>query len=76
MQHYKNFSISSTAIHMQDGTWMGKGVVLEPQAKLFTEIYRIETANDFIFLTKEEAEDFAVKLCKAWVEKAALYRSL
>jgi hypothetical protein len=35
----------------------------------------VETARDFVFLTKEEAEQFALKLCKAWIDKSAVYRT-
>lgn len=70
MQHYKNYPVYTTAVST-NGVWRGKGIVLDPQAKVTREIQRIETVSDLLFLTKEEAEDFAFKLCKAWIDRSA-----
>jgi hypothetical protein len=70
MQHYKNYPVYTTAVST-NGVWRGKGIVLDPQAKATRELQRIETVSDLLFLTKEEAEDFAFKLCKAWIDRSA-----
>jgi hypothetical protein len=78
MQHYKNYLIHTSAIHTATGTWCGIGIgrVLDPQAKLVREIRRVETAKDLVFLTNQEAEEFALKLCKAWIDKSVLYKTI
>ena len=35
------------------------------------KIHRIETAKDLVFLSKQEAEELALKLCTAWIDSAA-----
>ena len=70
MQHYKSYPVYTTAFCF-NGIWRGRGIVLDPQAKVTREIQRIETVSDLLFLTKEEAEDFAFKLCKAWIDRSA-----
>jgi hypothetical protein len=76
VQHYKNYLIHTSAIHTAAKTWSGIGRVLDPQAKLVREIRRVETATDFVFLTNQEAEEFALKLCKAWIDKLVLYKTM
>ena len=76
MQHYKNYLIHTSAIHTATGTWCGIGRVLDPQAKLVREIRRVETAKDLVFLTNQEAEEFALKPCKAWIDKSVLYKTI
>jgi hypothetical protein len=70
MQHYKNYPIYTSAVSTK-GVWHGRGIVLDPQAKARKELQHIETVSDLLFLTKEEAEDFALKLCKAWIDRSA-----
>lgn len=70
MQQYKNYPVYTTAVST-NGVWHGRGVVLDPQAKATRELQRVETVSDLLFLTKEEAEDFAFKLCKAWIDRSA-----
>jgi hypothetical protein len=69
MQHYKNYRVYTTAVST-NGVWRGRGVVLDPQTKARKELQRVETVSDLLFLTKEEAEDFAFKLCKAWIDRS------
>ncbi len=69
MQHYKAYRIHTTAIFTKEGSWHGRGAVFHPQKKLITEVHRVETANDFLFLTKADAESFALMLCKAWIDR-------
>jgi hypothetical protein len=68
MQHYKAYRIHTTAVFTKEGSWHGRGAVFHPQEKLVSEVYRIETANDLLFLTKSDAENFAFMLCKAWID--------
>ena len=70
MQHYKNYPIQATAFSTK-GVWHGRGIVLDPQARARKELQRIETVSDLLFLTREEAQDFAFKLCKAWIDRSA-----
>jgi hypothetical protein len=70
MQYYKNYRVYTTAVSA-NGVWHGRGVVLDPEAKVTRELQRIETVSDLLFLTKQEAENFAFKLCKAWIDRAA-----
>ncbi|MGE5305547.1 MAG: hypothetical protein ACM3TN_19730 [Alphaproteobacteria bacterium] len=70
MQHYKNYPIQTSAVSTR-GVWQGRGIVLDPQANARKELQRIETVSDLLFLTKEEAEDFAFRLCKAWIDRSA-----
>ena len=68
MQHYKAYRIHTTAVFTKEGSWHGKGAVFHPQEKLISEVHRVETANDLLFLTKSDAESFALMLCKAWID--------
>ena len=76
MQRYKNYPIHATAVCAEGGVWHGQGVVLDPQTRLISEIHRIETAKDLLFLSKQEAQEFALKLCKAWIGKAGLSKTM
>jgi hypothetical protein len=75
MDHYKNFPIRTTAISTEGGLWHARGVVLDPREKLLREIHRIDTAKDLVFLSKQQAEEFALKLCKAWIDRSAIPRA-
>lgn len=68
MQRYKAYRIHTTAVFTKEGAWHGKGAVFEPQEKLISEVHRVETANDLLFLTKSDAENFALMLCRAWID--------
>ena len=70
MVRYKNFSIRTSAVSA-GGVWHARGVVLDPQTKLTKQLYSVETVGDFTFLSKQEADAFALKLCKAWINRAA-----
>lgn len=70
MQYYKNYRVYTTAVSA-NGVWRGRGVVLDLHAKVTRALQRIETVSDLLFLTKEEAEDFALKLCKSWIDRSA-----
>jgi hypothetical protein len=76
MQHYRNYLIHTSAIHTAMGMWCGIGRVLDAQPKVIREIRRVETATDLPFLTAHEAEEFALKLCRAWIDKSALYKAM
>jgi hypothetical protein len=74
MQHYKNYSVYTTAVSA-NGVWHGTAVVLDPRDKVAREIKRIETAPDFLFLSKDEAEEFVFKLCKGWIDSTETTRN-
>jgi hypothetical protein len=75
MERYKNFSIRTSAFST-GGVWHGRGIVLDPQTNLTTQLHRVETVGDLLFLSKEEAEAFALKLCKAWIDSTALSKTM
>ena len=52
--------------------WQGTGVVIDSQPNLIRELHRVETVEDLAFLSKQEAETFALKLCKAWIDRVAV----
>jgi hypothetical protein len=70
MQSYKNYHIRTTAVSVQGGVWHGTGTVFESEQSDPREVYRIETANDFLFVTKKDAEEFVLMLCKAWIDNS------
>ena len=70
MQHYKAYRIHTTAVFTKEGSWHGRGAVFHPQEKLISEVHRVETASDLLFLTKSDAENFAFMLCKAWIDSS------
>ena len=48
--------------------WRPKGLVFATDLNCTLEIKRLEP-RDSIFSTKKEAEEQAVKLCKAWIDE-------
>jgi hypothetical protein len=48
--------------------WRPKGLVFATDLNCTLEIKRLEP-KDSIFPTKKEAEEQAVKLCKAWIDE-------
>jgi hypothetical protein len=68
MQTYKNYPIQVFAVSRQGGGWNALAVVFDPDPKITREIKRL-TSADMVFLQeKEEAENFALILCQAWID--------
>ena len=67
MQHYKNYHVYTGAV-CTNGAWRGKTIVLNASAKVTRQLKRIETVPDFLFLSKQEAEEFAFRLSKHWID--------
>jgi hypothetical protein len=75
LERYKNFSIRTSAFS-GGGVWHGRGIVLDCQTKVTEQLHSVQTVEDFLFLSKQEAEAFALKLCKAWIDSAALSKTM
>ncbi len=67
MQDYKSYHVYTKAV-CTNGSWRGKAVVIKSSANLNRQLKRIETVPDFLFLTKQDAEAFAFKLSKHWID--------
>ena len=67
MQPYKQHPIYGMAVSEPGKMWRPKGLVFSPDLNCTLEIKRLEP-SDLIFTSKKEAEDQALKLCKAWID--------
>jgi hypothetical protein len=65
MQHYKNHPIYGFTVSEQGMLWH-RGVVFDPKHRK-REIKRLE-CRDVIWLSREEAEEQALALCRAWID--------
>jgi hypothetical protein len=66
MQHYKNHPIYGFAISERGMLWHSRGVIFDPKHPA-REIKRLE-CRDVIWLSREEAEEQALTLCRAWID--------
>jgi hypothetical protein len=67
MQPYKQHPIYGMAVSQPGKRWRPKGLVFAPDLNCTLEVKRLEP-SDLIFTTKKEAEEQALKLCKAWID--------
>ena len=67
MQPYKQHPIYGMAVSESGKRWRPKGLVFAPDLNCTLELKRLEP-SDLIFTTKKEAEEQALKLCKAWID--------
>ena len=67
MQPYKQHPIYGMAVSEPGNRWRPKGLVFAPDLNCTLELKRLEP-SDLIFTTKKEAEEQALKLCKAWID--------
>jgi hypothetical protein len=67
MQPYKQHPIYGMAVSEPGKRWRPKGLVFAPDLNCTLELKRLEP-SDLIFTTKKEAEEQALKLCKAWID--------
>ena len=65
MEQYKNYHVYTRAIS-SDGAWRVKAVVLNAGAKVTRQLKHFDTVRRWT--SKHEAEQFAVKLCKFWID--------
>jgi hypothetical protein len=68
MQPYKQHPIYGMAVSEPGKRWRPKGLVFAPDLNNTLELKRLEP-SDLIFTTKKEAEEQALKLCKAWIDE-------
>jgi hypothetical protein len=66
MQSYKNHPIYCFAVTESGMLWHSRGVVFDPKHPT-REIKHLECA-DVICTSREEAEEHALTLCRAWVD--------
>src|SRR5262245_51923573 len=66
MEHYKNHPIYAFALPSPGKRWRSIGMVFSP-ASPTKEIKRLEFAS-INHTTSAEAEEYALSLCKAWVD--------
>jgi hypothetical protein len=55
------------AVSQPGRRWRPKGLVFAPDLSCTLEVKRLEP-SDVIYTTKKEAEEQALKLCKAWID--------
>jgi hypothetical protein len=67
MQPYKQHPIYGIAVSEPGKRWRPKGLVFAPDLNCTLEIQRLEP-SDLNFKSKKEAEEQALKLCKAWID--------
>ena len=68
MQPYKQHPIYGMAVSQPGKRWRPKGLVFAPDLNCTLEVKRLEPPN-LTFKTKKEAEEQALKLCKAWIDQ-------
>jgi hypothetical protein len=68
MQPYKKHPIYGIAVSEPGKMWRPKGLVFAIDLNSTLEVKRLEP-TDSLFDTKKEAEEQALKLCKAWIDE-------
>ena len=68
MQPYKQHPIYGMAVSEPGKRWRPKGLVFAPDLSRTLEVKRLEPSG-VIYTTKKEAEEQALKLCKAWIDE-------
>jgi len=66
MERYKNHPIYALALPAPGKLWRSIGMVFDPERPA-QEIKRMECA-EIVAMTRDEAEEMALMLCKAWVD--------
>lgn len=67
MQPYKQYPIYGMAVSEPGKLWRPKGLIFARDLNCTLEIARLEP-SDLTFRTKRQAEEKAIKLCKAWID--------
>ncbi|MGE5819391.1 MAG: hypothetical protein ACM37Z_15320 [Deltaproteobacteria bacterium] len=67
MKFYKQHPIYGIGVLEAGRLWRPRGLVFATDLNCTLEIQRLEP-TDSTFTTKKKAEEYALKLCKAWID--------
>lgn len=67
MEEYKNYPILGRAVRGDEMLWHSLGLVFAPERPIRT-IKCLECA-DIVYTSGQEAEEYALILCKAWIDR-------
>lgn len=74
-QTYKNYPISGSAIPCTatgHGGWDAHGMIFELEIfkakSVCRELKRFQSGGNILFESKEEAEEFGLLMCQAWID--------
>jgi len=70
VQRYRNHPIYRFALPAPGKLWRSIGMVFDPERPA-REIKRLECA-DIVSVTSEEAEKYALRFCRAWIDEPGL----
>ncbi len=68
MKQYKGHPVYGVAVPAEH-CWNARGLIFDRDLTQTIEIKRIECATDLTFKHKREAEEFALKLCREWIDE-------
>jgi hypothetical protein len=68
MSRYKGYPIYGVAVPAPEHRWYSRGIVFDRDLNQTIEIKRIESTAQ-PFKTKKQAEEYALELCKDWIDK-------
>ena len=68
MSSYKGYPIYGVAVRAPEDQWYSRGLVFDRDLNQTIEIKRIESTAR-TFKTKKQAENYALELCKDWIDK-------
>ena len=71
---YKNRFIFDDSVPGRDTHWRVRGLVFDPDQSA-AEVKRLECA-DIICTSRDEASEYALTLCKAWVDGLRVERKV
>jgi hypothetical protein len=67
MHQHNNHPIYGIGVRGAGKDWHCRGLIFDPENKV-TEIKRLE-CPELTFATKRKAEEYALKLCKKWIDE-------
>jgi hypothetical protein len=68
---YKGYQISGSAVPLwadRSGGYQALGIVFDPTKTALTELKRLRTGDDLACLTREDAENLGLLMCKVWID--------
>jgi hypothetical protein len=68
---YKGYQIDGSAIPLwadASGGYHAIGTVFDPTKRALTELTRLRTGYGLVCLTREDAENFGLLICKVWID--------
>jgi len=68
MSRYKEYPIYGVAVPASENRWCARGLVFDRDLNQTIEIKRIDSRRR-MFKTKKQAEEYALELCKDWIDK-------